>query len=204
MKEIWKDIEGYEGIYQVSNLGNVRSVDRYITTKNGVVKPFKGVIRSLCLNRNGYPFVTLKVKSISKTVEVHRMVAQAFLPNPNNFPCVNHKDENPQNNRVDNLEWCTYKYNSNYGNTQKRKSQNTDYSKCVNNRDKVTIRRKITEKQRKEVYQYDKDLNLIKVWYSASECGRNGFNQGHVSACCRKDKSFLTHKGFIWSYTPLK
>ena len=105
---------------------------------------------------------------------------------------------------MNNLEWCTYKYNSNYGTATERRVENTDFLKIASNRDQVSIRKKITEKQRKEVYQYDKYLNLIKIWYSTQECGRNGFNQGHVAACCRKDKHFLTHKGYIWSYTPLK
>jgi len=103
MQEIWKDIEGYEGLYQVSNLGNVKSIKNNIIKKPSKLP--KGYLQ-ICLNKNG------KLKYIS----IHRLVAQAFIPNPNNLPCVNHKDCNPQNNNINNLEWCTYKENNSYKN----------------------------------------------------------------------------------------
>ena len=128
MEEEWRDITGYEGLYQVSNLGRVRSLDRY---KNQVSKS-KNVYSAFCpgrILRQSYRSKTSKylrvslyhlagdgVKSCGASYLVHILVAQAFIPNPNNLPCVNHKDEDKTNNCVDNLEWCTHKYNCNYGN----------------------------------------------------------------------------------------
>ena len=102
MTEIWKNIEGYEGKYQVSNLGRVKS----IIGQEKVLHPKK--------HRNGHLQIGLHKDKKRKTMYIHRLVAQAFIPNPDNLPCVNHKDENPNNNNVDNLEWCTQKYNCNY------------------------------------------------------------------------------------------
>lgn len=106
MEEIWKDIEGYEGLYQISNLGRVWSVKKEIYRKEGFVGP--------------YPSVSLTKDGHYDTFSIHRLVAKAFIPNPLDLPQVNHKDENPLNNCVDNLEWCTAKYNSNYGTRNKR------------------------------------------------------------------------------------
>ena len=103
MTEIWKNIEGYEGKYQVSNLGRVKSM----IGQEKVLHPKK--------HRNGHLQIGLHKDKKRKTMYIHRLVAQAFIPNPDNLPCVNHKDENPSNNNVDNLEWCTQKYNCNYG-----------------------------------------------------------------------------------------
>lgn len=103
MTEIWKDIEGYEGKYQVSNFGQVKSM----IGQEKVLHPKK--------HRNGHLQIGLHKDKKRKTMYIHRLVAQAFIPNPDNLPCVNHKDENPNNNNVDNLEWCTQKYNCNYG-----------------------------------------------------------------------------------------
>lgn len=159
MKEIWKPIKGYEGLYEVSNFGRIR---RYL---------------QLNTNNKGYKHITL-IKDNKKTdVSIHRLVAEAFLPNPDNLPCVNHKDENPSNNFVNNLEYCTYKYNSNYGTAQQRKSH----------------------KLSKPVCQYTLDNELIKIWSSLTECkNKEGFNIGHIYECCRGIRK--THKGFKWSY----
>lgn len=108
--DIWKDIPGYECYYQVSNTGKVRSVDR---TEYG--KKFKGKILTPRVTNGGYLGVTLCKCNHHKHISIHRLVAIAFIPNPNNLPQVNHKDENVKNNNVENLEWCTAKYNSNYG-----------------------------------------------------------------------------------------
>ena len=111
--EIWKDIEGYEGLYQVSNLGNVRSLDRVVTNYQGsFIK--KGEVKTICNLTKGYKGVCLCKDGKQKTHKVHRLVAQAFLPNPDNLPQVNHKDEDKTNNSVNNLEWCDNEYNINY------------------------------------------------------------------------------------------
>ena len=111
--EIWKPIIGYEGIYEVSNLGSVRSVDRYLDCKIKNVNKhlWKGRIISQQKRKDGRLTVALYSHSKRKRMLVHRVVAEAFIPNPNNYPCINHKDENPANNKVENLEWCTQKEN---------------------------------------------------------------------------------------------
>lgn len=115
MKEIWKVIEGFEGKYEVSNLGNIKS-------NHGHSKLLKGGID------RGYRYVDFQYKGIYKRYQVHRLVATYFLPNPNNLPEVNHKDENKLNNSVDNLEWCSKKYNLNYG------SRNSNISNSLKGR----------------------------------------------------------------------
>lgn len=126
--EFWKDIEGYEGLYQVSNLGRVRSLDRvvYQIQKGGKLTPmmYKGQILKMIHKPTGYVFCSLSKDNIQETKLVHRLVAEAFIPNPNNYPCVNHKDENKLNNVVENLEWCTHRYNVNYGTSRERAVSN--------------------------------------------------------------------------------
>ena len=113
LEEIWKDIQGYEGQYMVSNLGRVKSFK----------KNSNGNILKISDDGNGYKQISLYKNGKSKTWKIHRLVAIAFIPNPNDLPQVNHKDEDPSNNCVDNLEWCDGKYNSNYGNHNKKLSE---------------------------------------------------------------------------------
>jgi hypothetical protein len=118
MEEVWKDIEGYEGLYQVSNLGKVKSIDRYIKQYNGYnysIRIYRGKILKSNIGNRGYLKVVLHKQRKAKTYNVHRLVAETFILNPNNYSQVNHKDENKLNNCVDNLEWCTSKYNINFG-----------------------------------------------------------------------------------------
>lgn len=113
MIEEWRDIEGYEGIYKVSNLGNVLNVQ------------FNRLLKQ-CVRKSGYKQVTLcKIDNNVRTqrvFKVHRLVLQAFIPNIDNLPEINHKDENKANNRLDNLEWCSHQYNINYGSRNKKVS----------------------------------------------------------------------------------
>ena len=165
-KEYWKPVVGYEGHYQVSNFGRVKSI-----------KFGKEIMLKQHINiKGGYYYVCLLKNGKHKNYYVHRLVAQAFIPNPNNLPQVNHKDENKTNNNVDNLEWCTNEYNHNYG----------------------TINERISQSQSKPVLQYDLNGNFIKEWKSVNECGRNGFNQGDICKCCNGKRK--TAKGFIWRY----
>ena len=144
--EIWKDIKGYEGIYQVSNLGRVRSYDSI--DKLGRVR--KGKVLKNYLNDWGYPIVTLSIKSKLKTFRVHRLVAQAFILNPDNKPQVNHIDEDKTNNRVSNLEWVTAKENVNYGRHNERMSKTLSIPILTTNL----------------------KTGETKTFYSTKECGR--------------------------------
>ena len=114
-EEIWRPIEGYEGLYEVSSYGRVRSLDMYVKVGYGNYRLHKGKVLSPAKDTNGYLKVNLYCNGKQKTINVHILVAQAFLPNPDNLPQVNHKDENKSNNRVENLEMCNAKYNLSYG-----------------------------------------------------------------------------------------
>lgn len=174
MKEIWKDIEGYEGLYQVSNFGRVR---RFY--KNGKVRILKPLS-----NKKGYLRVNLRKDNLLKTLSIHRLVAQAFLPNPNNLSQVNHKDEDKTNNNVSNLEWCDAKYNLNYG------SRN----------EKASIKLKNHQKLSKVVIQIDKNTNVvINIFPSIREAERQtGFSNAHIQKCCKG--KYKTTGGYKWEY----
>lgn len=149
MKEVWIDIKGYEGLYQVSNLGNIKSLSREIRVSDklgGYRKKAESLMR-LEACKNGYLRVLLTKNNNGKHFLVHRLVAEAFLPNLQNMPQINHKDENKANNNVDNLEWCDAKYNSNYG--------------------ARTVRTSIAKF--KPVKQYDMQGNLIREYDSLKE-----------------------------------
>lgn len=164
MEEIWKDIDGYEGLYQVSNVGRVRSLRRNIILKSKI-------------ERNGYERVRLSVNNIPKDYSVHRLVANAFIPNPNNYPIVNHKDENRTNNCVENLEWCTQEYNVNYG---------TGIAKRV-------------KSQSKKVLQFKPDGTFVKEWESTMDVQRNlGFCQSHIVQVCNGKRKIAY--SYIWRY----
>lgn len=122
MKEIGLEIVGYEGLYYVTSWGNTWSKCKQIQRNNGTA--WLGAKRiKQSSSKQGYRCVCLRKDGSSKVRYVHRLVAETFLPNPDNLPCVNHKDENGLNNHVDNLEWCTYKYNTNYGTCIQRRLQ---------------------------------------------------------------------------------
>lgn len=120
MIEEWRSVVGYEGLYEVSNTGQVRSVGRYVIDSLGHRRFYKGRILKLCADKDGYLNVGLCLGNKEKKYKVHRLVAEAFIPNPYNLPQVNHRDEDKTNNRVENLEMCNAKYNSNYGSRKDR------------------------------------------------------------------------------------
>lgn len=170
MKEEWRDIKGYEGLYQVSNTGKVRSL---ITNK----------ILKQQLYKCGYLYVGLWKNRKLKYCRVHRLVAEAFLDNPNNLPDVNHKSENKTQNNVDNLEWCDQKYNVNFGTaTERRRKTNTNHPSYS-----------------KVVLQYDLNGNFIKEWPSTMEIERQlGYTNTNISACCLG--KYKQRYGFKWQY----
>lgn len=173
--EEWRDIEGYEG-YQVSSEGRVRSLNRTVI-RNGIEIHRKGKILKPIKDRYGYLQYRLYKNKKMKNVLAHRLVANAFLPNPDNLPQVNHKDETPYHNNVENLEWCTQGYNNKYG---------------------TRIERIMETKGNKKVYQYTLDGELVMIWKSTMECFKNGYDFRHISHCCLGERK--THKGFIWRY----
>lgn len=184
MEEEWKDIEGYEGLYQVSNFGRVRSLDRVIKCKDGRSKKYRGLVLKPSTDKNGYLQLLLHCRGC-KRFYVHRLVADAFLPNPNNLPIINHKDCNPSNNCVNNIEWCDYKYNNNYYD-RNIKLSNTKRNNTYNT---------------KKVLQYTLNNEFVKEWPSAMEIERElGFTNQSIGSCCRGEKSCKTAYGFIWKY----
>ena len=122
MTEIWLPIEGYD-FYEVSNLGRVRRLESVVNGKAGSKRKVPEKILKPGTQQNGYLIVTLHKNGIHRSYYIHRLVAAAFIPNPEGRPCVNHRDENKQNNSVENLEWCTAKENINYGTRTKRSSE---------------------------------------------------------------------------------
>lgn len=117
MEEIWKDIKGFEGLYQVSNIGRIKSLSREAICNSAcnIKRLTKEKVLANVVSNNGYIFTSLRDSNGNKyTKRVHRLVAEAFIDNPNNYPIINHKDCNRSNNCVENLEWCTYEYNVRY------------------------------------------------------------------------------------------
>ena len=115
MKEMWRSIKGYEGLYEISNKGRVKSLARYYKAFGYRKIIIEEKIMSPVESPQGYYQIGLSKEGAKKHVQIHRLVAQAFIPNPQSLPFINHKDENKKNNCVDNLEWCTPEYNVNYG-----------------------------------------------------------------------------------------
>ncbi len=193
IKEIWKtavyDGEIYEGLYKVSNLGRILSLNYWNTGRTELLTPIK--------NTYGYFFVNLWKNRKRKGCLVHRLVAQTFLPNPEGKPCINHKIEGKKGKKINmvifnedgtidkkrtTIEWCTAKENNDYG------THNERVSKTMTN-----------GKLSKKVLQFSLTGELIREWPSTAECERNGFNKGKVSECCNGKRK--TYKGFIWKYS---
>ena len=112
MNEIWKDIKGYEGYYQISNCGRVKSLERTAIAKCNSIRRVPEKILSICNDKDGYNIITLTKNSKKKTFKIHRLISQYFIRNPKNKPEVNHKDGNKQNNNINNLEWATESENT--------------------------------------------------------------------------------------------
>lgn len=183
MNEVWKDIEGYEGLYQVSNLGRIKSLGRTIIrrTRYGTLAPYTIKPRILKPKRcqaDYYQVGLFPMEGKAAVAKIHRLVAQAFIPNPDNLPEVNHKDENKANNRADNLEWCTHVENCNYG----------------------TRNARVIEKSSKAVLQMDADGNVIAEYPSVIEASRaTGIGRRNIGDCCQKPNR--SHAGgYLWKF----
>lgn len=168
MKEIFKSIEGYENLYQISDQGNVKSLK---FGKEKILKPVKDGKKYLC--------VILCKQGKQKMCKIHRLVAQAFIPNPKNLPQVNHKDEDKKNNAASNLEWCTNVYNINYGTRNERSAEsNTNHPKTS-----------------KQVLCIETGV----IYPSTNEVRRQlGFAQCHISSACNGKRKSCG--GFHWRY----
>jgi len=170
MEEIWKDVVNYEGLYQVSNLGNIRFLQK------GGKKLLKEKICKPSLDSSGYRQIILTKNKKRKSFKVHRLVAIAFIPNINNLPQINHLDENKQNNNVNNLEWCTILHNSRYGTRPIRCSLHW----------------------KKRVKQIQNGI-IIKEYDSLKEAEKNtNIKYQQISACCRKINH--SAGGYEWKY----
>lgn len=195
--EIWKDIKNYEGYYQISNFGRVRSLDRLIIYSNGKRRIHKGILKKLFLDKDGYKIINLWKNGISECVRVHRLVAIHFIPNPDNLPVINHKDENPQNNNVENLEWCDVKYNNNYGTAIQRRIA-TKKSKPLSEREINALRIKALN-HKKKIGMY-KDGILIKTFESAADANREYKNLNYVSISAACHGRIKTYRGYEWRF----
>lgn len=183
--EVWKPIEGYEGLYEVSTMGNVRSLDRVVPMIRGdngypikerILKPHR---------RGKYLFVVLYNEHGKKSYNIHRLVASAFIYNddPKHKTTVNHKNEDRFDNRADNLEWCTLVDNLRYGTGQERSQ----------------LTRRLTNKQSRPVGMYDRRGNLHRKFISIHDAHRETGAQRHCIRMCCEGKA-KTAGGFVWKY----
>lgn len=184
--EIWKDIKGYEELYQVSSLGRVRSKDKLINSRGNKKRLHRGIILRPKKKKSGYLEVSLYKDKKHKSIQVHRLVAETFIPNPQNKPEVNHKKVVTNDfcdNSIYNLEWCTREENMQhsfkYGNRIVAKSRNSTSSKAVQ--------------------QYTTDGKLMKKWFCTMDIQRElGIPNSHISACCLGKRK--TAGGYKWKY----
>lgn len=178
-EEVWKDIAGYEGKYQVSSLGRIKSLPitdgRCLRSDAKVLSPVQ--------DKTGYYRVHLRRDGRDKRLSVHRLVAMAFVENPNMYKYVNHKDENKTNNNASNLEWCTLKYNTNYGTAVQRR------------------RNTFVKKYGRPVDRYDMDGNFIKHYDCTRSVMEDGFNPSNVYSCCAGLNGYTQTGGFKWKFS---
>lgn len=203
MKQV--DIKGFEN-YQITDDGRVwsKNTNKWKTKK---------------LNNNGYYLVNLWKNGKQKWILIHRLVGEAFIPNKENKPTINHKNHIRTDNRVENLEWATK--TEQMDGIAKKKLSDSLKGRKLSEKHRMHLseamkgekhpmygehhteeaKKKMSVIKMKKVYQYKLNGELVKIWNSTMECEKEGFNQGHVASCCRGVEKL--HKGYIWSYKPL-
>lgn len=194
--EIWKDIIGYEGLYQVSNLGRVKSLERIVICGNGCggMHTVKEKILTPHIEKNGYLRVNLKNLGKSNKLSIHKLVAQAFIPNPNNKQQIDHINTDRTDNRVENLRWVTAKENCNNPLTLENKRFAN-----MGNKNPMYNKRGILHHKSKPVIQLTLNNELIKRWDNACIAHKTmNYNQGNISACCRG--KIKKYKGYKWGF----
>lgn len=192
MEEVWKPVKGYEGLYEVSDQGNVRSLDRvsvFIRSGQELRVPHKGRVLSPVTRQHGYLGVMLYGKGGHtrrgfKTFSIHRLVAEAFIPNPSGLPEVNHIDEDKTNNVAMNLEWISRKGNVNHGTSKQRIAQ-----------------KNTNGKRSRQIAQYSLDGDLLQVYPSLAEVNRQtGFAQANICRCAQGSSQYRHAYGYVWRY----
>ena len=189
--EIWKDVVGYEGLYQVSDLGNVRSVNHVVQIKRGEQEfevLHKGKQLAPLIRKHGYFGVQLYGRGGHatrnlRTFSIHRLVAEAFIPNPNGYEEVNHLDEDKTNNSADNLELCNHAQNSNYGTRPQRIGASN-----------------LNGKRSRGIAQLTLDGKLIRVFPSISEANRHGYSGSNICNCANGNPSYSHAYGYLWRF----
>ena len=193
--EIWKPVVGYEGLYEVSSFGRVRSLDRLVNRRNGSFGLKKGKTLKPHINRLGYKMIGLSMDGKCKHYMVHRLVAQAFIPNTENNPCVDHINTDKTDNTVclnedgsvnyekTNLRWCTQKENNNNPLTKEKRGE--------------ALRKSHTKK----VQQFTKDGIFINEWNSIIGAARElKINASGIWSCCNGRNRCKSYGGYVWRY----
>lgn len=193
MIEIWKDIKGYEGLYQVSNIGNVKSLNRVLKRIDNKKCSIREKILKPNLEKKGYQSVKLCYLKNSKMFKVHRLVAEAFIPNIENKPQINHKNLNKQDNKITNLEWCTAKENIIHAAKRGLLSRKPT-------KKQIEIFTKMAKNNVINVCQYDLNGNFIKRWNSIRDVERAlKINNANITSVCKNKRK--NAGGFIWKYS---
>lgn len=188
-REIWKDIKGFEGLYQVSNMGRVKSLGRLVATKNGKTYCVKEKIMSIHIDKQGYQCVHLrKSGGFQYEKKIHQLVGIAFIPNPDNKPFIDHINTIRDDNRIENLRWCTSKENSNNSLTKiKMSSSQKGKTGVISN-------------HHKSIMQFDINGNLLKQWDTITEAAKcTGTNRTSIVSCA--NGKYKMAGGYIWKYT---
>ena len=193
--EEWRDIEGYEGYYQVSNLGRIRSLNRLVNGKLGSKVFVKGIIRKPQISKKGYLTVILQKSHKHRTFQIHRLVASAFIPNPLNLPQVNHIDTNKENNLPENLEWITNDDNMAH-------AIRNGCFKPFTKKQYESVKRNIAIAHKRKqipVVQLSLDGDFINEYESITEAAKAlKLGNGKISMCCNKKRK--TCGGFKWMH----